>query len=237
MSNAQVREAAVAYIGNARAATAERYITLADHGARAMSTTDLLTAMLGNYPGSAVDAARLLAVFGDLEGLLKASFLQLQTVSGIGPALAARVMAALELGRRVAMTDTRWKRALRTPEDAAALLKAEIGMSEQEHFCILLLDVRMQVLKVQTLYVGARDNIPINTGEVFKEAVRIDCDTMILGHNHPSGDPTPSPDDIGMTRKLLDAAKMLDIRIQDHIVVAGQRHRSIRGCYPSIWEV
>ncbi len=117
---------------------------------------------------------------------------------------------------------------LYTPADAAALLMAEIGHLEQEHFCVLFLDARYRVLGIQTLYRGNLTLTQIRVGEVFREAIRRNCAHIVVAHNHPSGDPTPSPDDIAVTRQLVEAGRLLGIEVLDHLIIGQQRWLSMR---------
>ena len=204
---------------------------LARLGAGALSSAELLAIILhtGVDGESALDlATRLLARYGGLAGLARASFSELVAERGMGIAKAAQLQAALELGRRVMQATPEERPTLYNPQHAAALLMAEIGHLEQERFCIIFLDIRYRVLGIQTLYQGNLTLTQIRIGEVFREAIRRNCAAIVVAHNHPSGDPTPSPDDIAVTRQLVEAGQLLGIEVLDHIVVGQSRWISMR---------
>lgn len=204
---------------------------LARLGPGALSTPELLAIVLqsGTEGENALDMAyRLLAHHGGLVGLARVPFTQLTSERGIGTAKAAQVMAALELGRRMILAQPEDRPVLYTPADAAALLMAEIGYLEQEVFCVLLLDARFKVLGIQKLYQGNLTMTQIRTGEVFREAIRCNSAAIVVAHNHPSGDPTPSPDDIATTRQLVEAGRLLCIEVLDHLVIGQGRWVSMR---------
>ena len=117
---------------------------------------------------------------------------------------------------------------VRSPADVAQLLMAEIGHEEQEYFKVLLLDTRNQLMANTTLYVGTVNANHIRVGEVFRDAIRRNAAAIIVAHNHPSGDPTPSPEDVEVTRQLVKAGEMVDVEVLDHLVIAPQRFISLR---------
>jgi len=200
-------------------------------GTGALSTAELVAIILGTGTEgeSALDMAyRLLAHHGGLAGLARASFSELVAERGMGVAKVAQLQAALELGRRMTLAAPEERPTLYTPTDAAALLMAEIGHLEQEHFCVLFLDARYRVLGSQILYKGNLTLTQIRVGEVFREAIRRNCAHIVVAHNHPSGDPTPSPDDIAVTRQLVDAGHLLGIEVLDHLIIGQQRWLSMR---------
>lgn len=204
---------------------------LARLGPGALSTAELLAIILRTGVGgeSVLDVAtRLLARYGGLAGLARASFSELVAERGMGVAKAAQLQAALELGRRMILAAPEERPTLYTPADAAALLMAEISHLEQEHFCVLFLDARYRVLGIQTLYRGNLTLTQIRVGEVFREAIRRNCAGIVVAHNHPSGDPTPSPDDIAVTRQLVEAGRLLGIEVLDHLIIGQQRWISMR---------
>jgi DNA repair protein RadC len=115
-----------------------------------------------------------------------------------------------------------------TPADAANLLMSEMTFLEQEHLRVVLLDTRNRVLATPTIYVGSLNTSVIRIGELFRQAIRNNAAALIVAHNHPSGDPAPSPEDIHVTRKLVEAGKLLDIEILDHIVIGRQKFVSLK---------
>ncbi|MDP2950418.1 MAG: DNA repair protein RadC [Chloroflexota bacterium] len=204
---------------------------LREHGATALSTAELLAIILRTGAPSEnvlALASRALARFGDLTGLAKASFGELCGERGLGEAKAAQVKAALELGRRLVSARPEERTTVHSPQDVANLLAAEMGLLDQEHLRLLLLNTRNQVLAVPEVYKGSVNTTQVRVGELFREAVREGCPALIVVHNHPSGDPTPSQDDVDMTRQLVEAGQLLGIDVLDHIVIGGQRFVSLR---------
>ena len=204
---------------------------LARFGPQVLSTTELLAILLRvgvNGENVLTLASRILAELGDLQGLARVDFARLVAVRGLGPAKAAQLLAALALGRRVMASDPVLLEQIREPEKAARMLMAQIGHQEQEHFVVLYLDTRNQVQDSETLYKGSLNTSLVRVAEVFRGAVRRNCAAIIVGHNHPSGNPEPSAEDIALTRRLVKAGKLLEISVLDHIVVGYNRYVSLR---------
>ena len=204
---------------------------LAQAGEGALSTAELLAIVLRTGVGGENVlslATRLLSAYGGLPGLARATFAELQVVKGLGPAKSAQLKAALELGRRMLVASPDQRFVVRSPADVAQLLMAEMAHLEQEHFRVLYLDTRNHVLGSATLYVGSLNASHIRVAEVFRDAVKRNCAAIIVAHNHPSGDPTPSPEDVNVTRQLTQAGRLLDIELLDHLVVGQQRFVSLR---------
>jgi len=200
-------------------------------GAQSLSTAELLAILLRvGLPGeSAVALARrLLRQFNGLAGLQRVSFAELKAQRGIGTAKAAQIKAALELGRRLQLSQRGEKPRINSPEDAAALLLYEMRALEQEHLRALLLNTRNQVLKIHDVVRGSVNSAQVRIAEIFREAVRLNATAIILAHNHPSGDPTPSPDDIALTRQAQEAGKILDIEVLDHLVIGDNQYISLK---------
>lgn len=188
---------------------------------------ELLAAVVGGVFQVEI-AHALLGAFGDINGIARASASQLETVHGLGPAGAASIKAALELGRRMLMATPDDRPVMRSPGDVAQLLMAEMSHLEQEHFRVLFLDTRNRVLDAETVYVGSLNAAHIRVAEVFREAVRRNCAAIVVAHNHPSSDPSPSPEDVEMTRQLVEAGDLLSIEVLDHLIIAGARFVSLR---------
>jgi len=204
---------------------------LAHAGESALSTTELLAIILRTGVGgeSVLDmATRLISRYEGLPGLARASFVELQAEKGLGPAKTAQLKAALELGRRMLLASPDNRPILRSPADVAQLMIAEMAHLEQEHFRALYLDTRNRLLGTETVYVGSLNASHIRVSEVFREAVKRNCAAIIVVHNHPSGDPTPSPEDVEVTRQLVAAGSLLDIEVLDHLIVGQQRFVSLR---------
>ena len=200
-------------------------------GPQALSTTELLAIILRVGVGGEnvlTMAQRILASFGGLGGLARADVSQLAAEHGLGPAKSAQILAALELGRRLMAEspEERWQ--IRAPSDAANLLMPRLGYEEQEHFVVLFLDTRNRVTDQETLYIGSLNTSLVRIAEVFRGAVRRHCAAIIVAHNHPSGDPTPSPEDVALTRRLVDAGKLLEVDVLDHLVIGNNRYVSLR---------
>jgi DNA repair protein RadC len=157
--------------------------------------------------------------FGGLSGLHQASFKQVCAQHGIGEAKAAQIKAAIELGRRLSLETPGDKPKIQSPSDAAALLQYEMSVLEHEELRVILLDTRNQVLDIICIYRGSLNSSQVRVAELFKAAVRRSCAAVIIVHNHPSGDPTPSADDIALTRAVIEAGKLLDIDVLDHLVI------------------
>lgn len=206
----------------------ERLIRL---GARVMSNAELLAIMMRTGVGGENVlrlAERLIAHCGGLPGIARASLTELQAVNGIGPAKAVEIKAALELGRRLMATAPEERARVTSPADAANLLMSEMMLLEQEDLRVVLLDTRNQVLHVRTVYRGSLNTSVVRIGEVFRSAIKENAAAIIVAHNHPSGDPSPSPEDIHVTRQLRQAGKLLDIELLDHIIIGYQRYVSLK---------
>ncbi len=200
-------------------------------GPAALSDTELLAILLRTgIPGhTALDLARdLLSDYGGLDGLLRVGFGELARRSGLGPAKAAQVQAALELGRRLLLLTPEQRRQINTPEDVASLLRLEMGHLDQEQIRVLLLDTRHRLIRQVLVYQGNVCSAQVRIGELFREAIRENCSAVLVVHNHPSGDPTPSPEDVAITREIIEAGRLLSIEVLDHLVVARQGYVSLR---------
>ena len=163
-----------------------------------------------------------------LAGLARASDLELAAIPGIGQAKAAQLLAAFELGRRL-MADWpagRWS--IRGPHDVADRLILQMGRLEREELRVVILDTKNHVLRVETVYQGNVNSSLVRVGELYRDAVRLNAASIILVHNHPSGDPTPSPDDLHLTAEALAAGRLLDIGLLDHLVIGHDAYASLR---------
>ncbi len=204
---------------------------LRDAGPGALSNQELLAILLrtGSAKESALTvAARLLGRFEGLVGLARSSFAELCAQHGLGEAKAAQLQAALELGRRVASAQPEERALIRFPIDVANLLQGEMGLLDQEHLRVLLLNTRNQVLATNEVYHGSVSTAVVRIGELFREALRQNAPCIILVHNHPSGDPAPSSEDIAMTRQAIEAGDLLDIEVLDHIIIAHGKFVSMK---------
>jgi DNA repair protein RadC len=201
------------------------------YGAGALSNAELLAILLRvGTPGENVIAlsTRLLKEFGGLEGLTKAGFGDLAKIKGIGIAKTAQLKAALELGRRLLLTSPDARPQITSPADAANLLMLEMGSLEQENLRTILLDTKNRVLASPTVYIGNVNASIIRVSEIFREAVRTNATALIVAHNHPSGDPTPSPEDVQVTRSIVEAGLLLGIEVLDHLIIGHQCFISLK---------
>ena len=204
---------------------------LAQAGPEALNNAELLAILLRTgLEGENVVrlGERLLAQHGGLVGLLKMSYNDLQEVKGIGPAKAAQLKAAVELGRRIAAASPGEKPTINSPADAANVVMYEMRALDQEVVKVLLLDTRNRLLNVADVYRGSLNTSMIRVGELFREAVKQNAASIIVAHNHPSGDPSPSPDDVAVTRMMVEAGRLLDIPVHDHIVIGQNRFVSLK---------
>lgn len=200
-------------------------------GPRAVSSAELLAITLRTGVGGENVlrlAERLLAQMNGLSGLAQASIAEMTRVKGIGPTKAVQIQAALELGRRLLATSPQERPRVTSPADAANLLMSEMMFLEQEHLRVILLNTRNNVLKMPTIYVGSLNTSVVRIGEIFRAAIKENAAALIVAHNHPSGDPTPSPEDVRVTQELVKAGKLLSIEVLDHIVIGWQRFVSLK---------
>jgi len=201
------------------------------YGASALSNAELLAILLRiGSPGENVVtlSTRLLRDFGGLAGLDKAGFGDLKQVKGISTAKIAQLKAALELGRRLLISSPDARPQITCPTDAANLLMLEMGSLEQEHLRTILLDTKNRVLESPTVYQGNVNSSIIRISEVFRQAIRANATALIVAHNHPSGDPTPSPEDVQVTRSIVEAGDLLGVEVLDHLVIGHQRFVSLK---------
>ncbi len=191
----------------------------------ACTTLELLAALIGG-PQQIEIAQRLLTHFGSLPKVLVAPPTFLSEISGIGPMTAARLRAAIELGARAATLTGDQRPQIRGVADAAELLMPQMCRLEQEHFKVVLLDTRMYVIDVVNLYVGSVNEQVIRVAEVFREAIRHNATAILLAHNHPSSDVSPSPEDVSTTRAIISAGRLLDVELVDHLIISGRGKRA-----------
>jgi len=204
---------------------------LAELGPQSLSSAELIAILLrvGAKGENAVRLGqRLLQTFGGIAGLHRASFDDVVSQHGIGPAKAAQLKAAIELGRRLTLESPDERPSIHNPGDAAALIQYEMGAFEQEHLRVIHLDTRNRVLGMEDVYRGSLNSSQVRVGEVFKSAIRRNAAAIIIAHNHPSGDPTPSPDDVAITRAFVQAGQLLNIDVLDHLVIGQGRYISLK---------
>jgi len=165
---------------------------------------------------------------GSLRKLSQMTVEELSEIESVGEGLALAVKAALELGRRQMIESPKERDQVRSPADAANVLMSTIGYEEEEHMVAVLLDNKNYIIGIETVYVGSLNQCLIRVGEMFKVAIRRNAAAIIVAHNHPSGDPTPSPEDVAVTDMIVQAGNLLDIEVLDHLVIGHQRYVSLK---------
>jgi DNA repair protein RadC len=204
---------------------------LVELGSQSLSNAELLAILLrvGVQGENAVQLGqRLLQNFGGLSGLHRASVEEVCQEKGIGAAKAAQIKAAIELGRRLAKEVPEERPTISSPEDAAVLVQYEMSALPQENLWIIILDTRNRLISTEKIYKGSLNSSMVRIGELFKPAIQRSAASIIIVHNHPSGDPTPSPEDITLTRAILQSGKLLDIEVLDHLVIGQGRFVSMK---------
>lgn len=204
---------------------------LALRGAAGLSTAELIGLVWGSGCrglSSVALASEALARHDGLGGLAAAPAAELELLPGIGAARAAQLAAAFELGRRLLADWPTGRWVVRAPRDIADRLVLQMGQLEREELRVVILNTKNVVLRVATVYVGNVSASLVRVGELFRDAVRLSASGLILVHNHPSGDPTPSPDDLHLTAEALAAGRLLDIELLDHLIIGHDAFVSLR---------
>jgi DNA repair protein RadC len=200
-------------------------------GPAALGDEELLAVVIGSGSAGASAGAlahALLAAFGGLHGLLRASRDDLLRLKGLGEARAAQVLAALEIGRRVLAVRPAERLQIRSPRDAAHFLMPEYSARPVEQFGLLMLDTRHRVLRTSVLTVGTLDCATVHPREVFRHALLASAAAVVMFHNHPSGDPQPSGEDVDLTRRMVAAGELVGVRVIDHVVLGDGRYCSLK---------
>ncbi len=200
-------------------------------GAGALSVAELLAIVLrtGGRGGNVIrQSERILTEFNGLTGLARASFEELTESHGVGKAKVTQIKAAIELGRRLLLTAPQERDKIQSPTDVANLLMLEMGMLEREQVRVVLLDTKNHVQRSPVVYSGSLNAAVIRVGEIFTEAVRANSASLIVVHNHPSGDPTPSPEDVQVTKQIVAAGKLLQIDVLDHLIITRTKFVSLK---------
>lgn len=206
----------------------ERFIK---HGPESLSNQELLAILLrtGTKAESVLQLAqRLIKEFEGLRMLKDATLEELTQIKGIGEAKAIQILAAVELGKRINSLSNEERYSIRSPEDGANYVMEEMRFLNQEHFVCLYLNTKNQVIHKQTVFIGSLNASIVHPREVFREAFRRSAASIICIHNHPSGDPTPSREDIEVTRRLKECGRMIGIEILDHIIIGDKRFVSLK---------
>jgi DNA repair protein RadC len=204
---------------------------MAAYGASSLSNSELLAILLrtGTHNESAIAlAGRILKECGGLRGLVDTHVDQLREVKGIGLAKALQVHAAIELGRRLAKSAMDETPTIRSPQDVTRLVMEDLRYLQQEHFVCLFLNTKNHVIGRETLSVGSLNSTVVHPRELFRAAIKRSSASVLCVHNHPSGDPTPSPEDIQLTNRLVEAGGIIGIDVLDHIVIGDNRYVSLK---------
>lgn len=201
------------------------------YGASALTDTELIAIILrtgSNHENALSLAQRLLNAFGGLAGLGRAAIGELCQVPGVGLAKAAQLQAAVELGRRLSLAEDGFRPQIGGPVEAARVFQARLANDVQEQLMVMLLDTKHHVIRVVTVYTGNVNTTMVRSSEILREAVRENAPAIILCHNHPSGDLTPSPEDLHMTEEICKAGRLLNIRVLDHLIISRQAYVSLK---------
>lgn len=199
-------------------------------GPAGLGDNELLALVFGSGTrgrGALELADRLIDHAGGLHGLTRAGVDELRRVPGVGRARAAQVLAAVEFGRRTLVRDGVARPRLSSPRELAAYLLPLYGSSAVEQFGIVMLDSKHRLIRVKLVSTGSLDATIVHPREVFREAAAASAAVIVLFHNHPSGDPTPSPDDVALTARMVGAGAVMGIDVVDHLILADQRYYSL----------
>jgi DNA repair protein RadC len=200
-------------------------------GPQSLSNQDLIALLLGSGTKSESViqlSARVIQHFNGLKMLKEASVKELMNIHGIGEAKAVQLRAALELGKRIQQFPAEDRYVVRSPEDVSLYMMDEMRHLQQEHFVCLYLNTKNQVIHKQTIFIGSLNASIVHPREVFKEAFRYSAASIVCLHNHPSGDPGPSREDIDVTKRLSECGKMLGIELLDHVIIGDNRFCSLK---------
>ncbi|MDR1616252.1 MAG: DNA repair protein RadC [Syntrophomonadaceae bacterium] len=200
------------------------------HGEAFMTDAEILAIILRNgtlHVNVLTLADQIIKHYGSLRSLKDTSIEELMTIKGVGEAKAITIKASLELGRRIALSYNN-KTAIKTPEDVKNVVMEEMRYFDREHFRAMYLDRKGCLIVMEDISVGGLHSSIVHPREVFKTAVKRSAASIILIHNHPSGDPTPSPDDVEVTRRLIEGSKIMGIDIIDHIIIGDNKFCSLR---------
>lgn len=204
---------------------------LARFGPQAQSNAELIAILLrvGVEGENAVQVGqRLLNKYGGIRGLHRADYAMLLDEHGLAEAKASTLKAAIELGRRLTLEAPEERPSINSPKDVADLVQYEMQALEKEHLRVILLDTRNHVLEILEVYRGSLNASVVRVSEIFTPAVRRNAASVLVVHNHPSGDPSPSPEDVAITQRLVQAGKLMEIEVLDHIIIGQGRYVSMK---------
>lgn len=204
---------------------------LFSYGSSSLSNAELIGVLLGSgtRDASAVGLAEnVISKAGGLRGLSGLSVEDLTGIKGIGPRKAAAIVCAMELGRRAAMETGTDRKKIRSSGDVAEMFMEDMRHARKEFFKVLLLNVKLEVIGVETVSIGELSGAPVHPRESFEPAIRKGAAAVCFAHNHPSGDPTPSDDDLNITRRLMECGDILGIRVLDHVIIGDGIYSSLK---------
>lgn len=205
---------------------------LMSRGKETLNNAELLAILLrtGTREKSALELAHEIIAVNDegLPGLCENTPEELARIKGIGKAKACQILAAIELGRRVATHPRKERVSIEKPGDIAELFMEKMRYYKEEHFSTLLLDTKGKVIEEVSVSIGDLNSAPVHPREVFKQAVKRSAAAVVLIHNHPSGDPTPSSEDLEITLRLIESAEILGIKVIDHIIIGDGVYTSLK---------
>lgn len=200
-------------------------------GAASLSNQELVAILLrtGTREESVLMLAnRILKTFDKIQDLRDATVEEMMAVKGIGQAKAVQILAAVEIGKRLYQKHSEGRYVIRSPEDAAAYLMTDMSSLLQEHFVVLFLNVKNEVLHKQTIFIGSLNSSIVHPREIYREAVKRSAASIIAAHNHPSGNPAPSPEDIEVTKRLVEAGSIIGIDLLDHVIIGDHKFISLK---------
>ncbi|MEX3622042.1 RadC family protein [Viridibacillus arvi] len=200
-------------------------------GAESLSNQELIAILLrtGTKEESVLHIAnRVLTSFEQLHELKHAAIEEITSVKGIGEAKAIQLLAAIELGRRMSQQRIEDRYTIRSPQDAATYLMADMTALLQEHFVVLFLNVKNQIIHKQTIFIGSLNASIVHPREIFREAVKRSAASLVCAHNHPSGNPAPSPEDIEVTKRIQEAGYIIGIELLDHVIIGDHQFISLK---------
>lgn len=199
-------------------------------GPQALTNGELLAILLGTgtLKETAMDLANRLLHRGGLRFLTEATVEDLRSFKGLGLAKATQIKAAVELGRRIASTSPESRPSIGSPEDVSRLVMEEMRFLDKEHFRAIALNTKNQVLGIENISIGSLSSSIVHPRELFKALIRKSAAAVVLIHNHPSGDPTPSKEDREITRRIVEAGKLLGIEVLDHVIIGDNRYTSLK---------
>ncbi|NLZ44617.1 MAG: DNA repair protein RadC [Clostridia bacterium] len=204
---------------------------LEKYGAQSLSNAELLAILLrtGTHGLSALDlATTILAQFQTLDEIAAAGIGELSQIKGLGQSKAVQILAAFELGRRLQVSEVLQKGRVSSPGKVAELVMPRLRFLKQEHFLAIHLNTKNRVLAIETISIGTLDSSLVHPREVFRAAIKNSSASLILVHNHPSGEPYPSNEDLNITRRLKESGELLGIPVLDHIIIGGNKYISLR---------